>query len=184
MKELIERYLQELSKQNPNTDITRLRVYITQSADYFSREGVAVPDEKDYEALRDYFTAQPNNKGGTLGENAVSKRVSEARKFYAWCGTHKPAEISEHDTPADMAAPAEKKRGRPKKIYADGEEAKKKYSMYFPESLYEAMNDLAHFNRSTVTDILIDLAREYVERNAKKLEIFRKALADAEALED
>lgn len=182
MKELIERYLQELSKQNPNTDITRLRGYITQSADYFSREGVAVPDEKNYEALREYFTAQPNNKGGTLGENAVSKRVKEARNFYAWCEKHKqdpPSDMAACDTPA----PVEKKRGRPKKIYADGEEEKTKYSMYFPSSLYEAMNDLAHFKRTTVTDIMIDLAGEYVERNAKKLEIFRNALAQAEALE-
>lgn len=180
MKEHIERYLQELSNENPNTEITRLRGYITQSVEYFTRARVAVPDEKDYESLREYFSAQPNNTGGTLGEGAVSKRVREARKFYAWYETHK-------HTPADMAAcetpaPVEKRRGRPKKIY-DGEEDKHKYSMYFPVSLYEAMNDLAHFNRTTVTDILIDLSREYVERNAKKLEIFRNALAEAEALE-
>ena len=105
--------------------------------------------------------------------------MSEARNFYAWKAKNPLADMAAYDTPALV----EKKRGRPKKIYADGEEAKKKYSMYFPESLYEAMNDLAHFNRTTVTDIMIELSREYVERNAPKLEIFRKALAEAEALE-
>ena len=179
MKELIEKYLQELSKKNPKADISRLRGYITQSAEYFTRNDIEAPAEKDYEALREYLTSQPNNKGGTLGENAVSKRVSEARKFYAWKAENPLADMAAYDTPALV----EKKRGRPKKIYADGEEAKKKYSMYFPESLYEAMNDLAHFNRTTVTDIMIELSREYVERNAPKLEIFRKALAEAEALE-
>ena len=178
MKELIEKYLQELLTKDAKTDITRLRGYITQSAEFFSRNGVEVPAEKDYESLREYFTSQPNNNGGTLGEGAVKKRVREARKFYAWKAENHLADMAACETPAP-----EKKRGRPKKVYADGEEAKKKYSMYFPESLYEAMNDLAHFNRSSVTDIMIELSREYVERNAKKLEIFRKALAQAQALE-
>ena len=169
MKELIEKYLQELSKKNPKADISRLRGYIAQCAEYFTRNDIEAPTDDYYEALRDYLTSQPNNKGGTLGENAVSKRVSEARKFYAWKAENPLADMAAYDTPALV----EKKRGRPKKIYADGEEA---------ESLYEAMNDLAHFKRTTVTDIMIELSREYVERNAKKLEIFRKALAEAEAL--
>ena len=56
MKELIEKYLQELSKENPKADISRLRGYITQSAEYFTRNDIEAPAEKDYDALREYFT--------------------------------------------------------------------------------------------------------------------------------
>lgn len=180
MKELIERYLREVIAGNPKADISRMRTYITQCAEYFSDNGIEAPADDDYGSLREYLASQPNGKGATLEGNAVSKRVSEAKKFYAWKSSKKFSDMAVCYTPAT----AHTRRGRPKKIYADGEQAKKKYSMYFPESLYEAMNDLAHFNRSTVTDILIDLSREYVERNAKKLEIFRKALAEASALEN
>lgn len=174
MTQLIEEYLQGVKIHNPKSDITRLRGYITECAGYFLRCGIDSPAVNDYTALREYLS-----KGGTLGESAIGKRISETKKFYEWKGAR--IEMTQ-DKPANMAGAAEKKRGRPKKVYASGEEAKTKYSMYFPLSLYEALNDLAHFKRSTITDILIDLASEYVERNNKKLEIFRKAIAEAENL--
>lgn len=122
--ELIEEYLQFVIKQKPKADTTRLRGYITQSADYFSAHGVETPAETDYTALREYFYTQPNRNGGKLGEDAVQGRVREARNFYVWYAEHGHVESHEQ---ASIAPAEEKGRGRPVKVYSDGETAKRKY---------------------------------------------------------
>lgn len=125
-------------------------------------------------------------------ESTISRKIiPECKKFIRWCETEKgednmtaerqaghdanegltdmPVNENENDSP-------DTHKGRKLK----GNEARtQKVSIYMPPSLYAELNDLAHFGRKSVGDILISLTEEYVRQNAKRLEIFRRAIQEA-----
>ena len=57
-------------------------------------------------------------------------------------------------------------------------------SVYLPRSTYEGVKDLAIGTRRTMSDVLSDLASEFVEQNADKLSVIRDFLGKVEASDE
>lgn len=62
-------------------------------------------------------------------------------------------------------------------------EATEKFSMYFPRELHEKISALARYQDKKINDIFTELAREYVNRNIKRLELFEQAKQQADQLD-
>lgn len=67
--------------------------------------------------------------------------------------------------------PATNKGGRPKK---KGETHSRRTNVLFKPSTYEAMQDLAAVDRTSVNHLLNKLAEGYIQENQEKLAKFRK----------
>lgn len=165
MQELIEKYLAFLHGDNPKADITRIRTYLTDCRKYFTD----IPNE-DYSGLEEYLRSLPNGKGSTLSDKSVKDRLRAYKNFYE----RMKGELLMQETP-------EKKNGRPIKN-TNGEKRTKKFSLYFTPSMYDTMNELADAERRSISDIFTELAEDYIMRNEKKLELFRKYIADSQNL--
>ena len=73
------------------------------------------------------------------------------------------------------------KRGRkPKPENAD----RVQVSVYLPRSTYEGVKDLARWTQRTMSDVLSDLASEFVEQNADKLSVIRNFLMEVKGSHD
>ena len=174
MHELIEKYLAFLLGDNPKIDTKRVHTYLTDCMKYFTSRNINVPNE-DYTGLEEYLRSLPNGKGSMLSDKSVSDRLRAYKKFYE----HMKGEILMLGT-STIETP-EKKNGRPIKN-TNGEKRTKKFSLYFTPSMYETMNELADAERRSISDIFTELAEDYIMRNEKKLELFRKYIADSQNL--
>ena len=67
--------------------------------------------------------------------------------------------------------------GRPR-LDPNGEKRKSKLMVYLTEADYADIQDLARLNRTSVASYVAQLIRDDAEKNADRLEAFRKLSAD------
>ena len=62
--------------------------------------------------------------------------------------------------------------GRPKK------EDKEKFTIYLNTEIAQNIKDLAHFNRTNVSDLIEEIAKKYAAENELALKVFHKAIEE------
>lgn len=171
----LEKRRQEVKKETTLRDVER---YVNWLLDFSETSCFGVSDDELIKAYSDILKER-----GYSSATITKKIIPECKKFITWCLSQKGEDImtdADIEVKSDMAAVNEVQRGRKLK----GKEARtQKVSLYMPPKLYEQINDLAHFARKSVGDILIELTEGYVKDNARKLEIFRRAIQEAQESE-
>ena len=124
---------------------------------YFDRRGIDAPTDLDWEAFKtDYPEEYQSKKGKELSPITLQQNfVSRGKAFYRWCNGEQTASLFEEDKPEASA--------QPKAEAEETDAPSKRVNLLIDESLHSALMSLVYLKGQTLTAILTEAIKAYVD---------------------
>ena len=157
MREKVSEYVNALTTK----DTTGYELAARESATYFDERGIDMPTAENWKEYAAYFVQKyEQEKGKRPSEYTVQQNyVARGKAFYRWCashdGSHQTASLFEEDKPEASA--------QPKAEAEETDAPSKRVNLLIDESLHSALMSLVYLKGQTLTAILTEAIKAYVD---------------------